>query len=66
MFMTTKKLLPISLMLILFFSFIPNSFSQSETYTISGKVIDDDLGVPLEYATVSITKPNDPDFIDGG
>ncbi len=64
--MTTKIFLPISLMLILFFSFIPKSFSQAETYSIEGKVIDDDLGVPLEYATVSITKPNDPDFIDGG
>jgi len=64
--MIAKKLLPISLMLILFFSFTFSSYSQSPRVTISGKVVDDDLGVPLEYATVSITKPNDPEFIDGG
>ena len=64
--MTTKKLLPISLLLILFFAFTFSSYSQSSRVTISGKVVDDDLGVPLEYATVSITKPNDPEFIDGG
>ncbi|QED36835.1 TonB-dependent receptor [Antarcticibacterium arcticum] len=64
--MTTKKLLPLSILLILFFSFTFSSFSQSGKLTISGKVIDDDMGVPLEYATVSITKPSDPNFIDGG
>lgn len=64
--MTTKKLLPLSILLILFFSFTFSSFSQSGKPTISGKVVDDEMGVPLEYATVSITKPNDPNFIDGG
>ena len=63
--MTTRNFLPFSFLLILFFSFSFASVAQ-ETYTISGKVIDDEMGVPLEYATVSITKPNDPNFIDGG
>ncbi len=63
--MTNRILIPISTLLILFFSFSLNSFSQSNQHTISGKVVDDDTGAPLEYATVSITKPDDPDFIDG-
>ncbi|HSI69593.1 MAG TPA: outer membrane beta-barrel family protein [Gillisia sp.] len=61
-----KKLLPISLLLILFFSLSSNSYAQSGEFTISGKVIDDDMGYPLEYATISITKPNDPEYLDGG
>lgn len=63
--MTNRLIFPVSFLLILFFSFPLDSFAQSKPYTISGKVIDDDMGVPLEYATVSITKPNDPNFIDG-
>ncbi|MCM4159009.1 TonB-dependent receptor [Antarcticibacterium flavum] len=61
-----NKFLPISFLLILFFTLPLNSFAQSSEYTISGKVIDDDMGVPLEYATISITKPNDPEYLDGG
>lgn len=61
-----KKFLPISFLLILFFSLPLDSFAQSREYTISGKVVDDDMGVPLEYATVSITKPDDPEYLDGG
>ena len=57
---------PCSLLLLLFFTFSFTSYAQNQNYTISGKVIDDELGVPLEYATVSITSPDDPDFIDGG
>ncbi|WP_311195929.1 carboxypeptidase-like regulatory domain-containing protein [Antarcticibacterium sp. 1MA-6-2] len=64
--MTTKKFLPISFLLILFFSINLFSYAQTPEYTISGKVIDDEMGVPLEYATIAITKPNDPDFITGG
>ncbi len=63
--MTNKIIFPISFLLILFFSLPLDSFSQSNRFNISGKVVDDDMGVPLEYATVSLTKPNDPDFIDG-
>ncbi len=64
--MTTKMFYPCSLLLLLFFTFSFTSYAQNQNYTISGKVIDDELGVPLEYATVSITSPDDPDFIDGG
>lgn len=64
--MTTKMLYPCSLLLLLFFTFNFTSYAQNQNYTISGKVIDDELGVPLEYATVSVTSPDDPDFIDGG
>jgi hypothetical protein len=64
--MTLKMVLHSSAFLLLFFSFSITTYAQAAKSTISGKVIDDDMGVPLEYATVSITKPNDPEFIDGG
>lgn len=64
--MTIKKCAFFSLLLILIFSINFSASAQSQRYTISGKVIDDDMGVPLEYATISITKPNDADYIDGG
>ena len=64
--MTIKKCLSFSFLLILIFSINFSASAQSRQFTISGKVIDDDLGVPLEYATISITKPNDANFIDGG
>src|SRR5690606_40162346 len=60
-----RLIIPISFLLILFFSFPLDSLAQSNRFTITGKVVDDELGAPLEYATVSITKPNDPNFIDG-
>lgn len=63
--MTNKIIIPISFLLILFFSFPLETFAQSNRFNITGKVVDDEMGVPLEYATVSITKPNDPNFIDG-
>src|SRR5690606_24949822 len=63
--MNNRLIIPISFLLILFFSFPLDSLAQSNRFTITGKVVDDELGAPLEYATVSITKPNDPNFIDG-
>ncbi len=63
--MTHRIFYPISFMLILLFSLSLDSYAQSNRFTISGKVIDDSMGIPLEYATVSLTKPNDPNFIDG-
>ena len=63
--MINRLIIPISFLLILFFSFPLDSLAQSNRFTITGKVVDDELGAPLEYATVSITKPNDPNFIDG-
>lgn len=65
--MSAKKFLHFSFALILFFSFTNTiSAQQNQRYAISGKVIDNSMGVPLEYATISITDPNNPDFIDGG
>ncbi len=64
--MTLKNFLSHSTLLFLLLSISFSSFAQNQRFTISGKVIDDDMGVPLEYATVSITKPGDPNFIDGG
>lgn len=64
--MTTKQIIPISLLLIFIFSFNSQSFAQSNQFTISGKVIDDDLGVPLEYSTVSITSVDNPNYLNGG
>ncbi len=64
--MTTKMFYPCSLLLLLFFTFHVTSYAQERNFVISGKVIDDQLAVPLEYATVSITSPDNPEFIDGG
>jgi len=64
--MTTKQIFPISLLLIFIFSLNFQSFAQSKQFTISGKVIDDDLAVPLEYSTISITSVNDPNYLNGG
>ncbi len=64
--MTIKNILAISFLLIFFISGSYSGFSQSKQFTISGKVMDDALNVPLEYATIAITRPNDPKFLDGG
>lgn len=63
--MINRIIIPISFLLMLFFIFPADSLAQSNRFNITGKVVDDEMGAPLEYATVSITKPNDPDFIDG-
>ena len=64
--MTAKFNFRQSLALLFFLSLNITLFAQSADYTISGKVIDNDLEVPLEYATVSITDINDPSKITGG
>lgn len=64
--MTTKAIIPISLLLIFIFLLNSASFAQSNQFAISGKVIDDDMGVPLEYSTVSITSVDDPNYLNGG
>lgn len=64
--MTLKKMLVFSLLLIFFIASPHSGFSQSKQFTISGKVLDDALNVPLEYATIAITRPSDPNFLDGG
>src|SRR5680860_406870 len=64
--MTTKKIIPISLLLIFIFLLNSASYAQSNQFTISGKVIDNELGVPLEYSTISITSVDDPKYLNGG
>ena len=64
--MTIKRIFPISLLLIFIFLLHSASYAQSNQFTISGKVIDDDLGVPLEYSTVSITSVDNPNYLNGG
>ena len=41
----------------------PSNFKKN---TITGKVIDDELEVPLEYATISVQNTEDPSDINGG
>lgn len=41
------------------------AFGQSNRYEISGNVVDD-MGTPLEYATISITNTSDPSMVTGG
>ncbi|HEA29935.1 MAG TPA: TonB-dependent receptor [Leeuwenhoekiella sp.] len=45
------------------------AFSQSsdlDNYKITGKVVDNESGEPLEYATISVTNVDDPSDITGG
>ena len=64
--MTAKFNFRHSLVLLFFLSLNITLFAQGADYTITGKVIDNDLKVPLEYATVSITNTNDPSKVTGG
>ena len=65
--MTSKKNLISLATILLFFSLSIQGYSQrSSQHNISGTVIDDDLEVPLEYATISIINTNDPSDINGG
>ncbi|MDT0687777.1 outer membrane beta-barrel family protein [Autumnicola psychrophila] len=65
--MTTKIFLRFSLLLTFLFTFQFQAHSQGgEGYTISGKVIDNDLKVPLEYATISVINSGDPQDLTGG
>ncbi len=42
-------------------------FSQkSSDYAITGKVVDKDAGIPLEYATVTVTDKNSSSDVEGG
>ncbi len=64
--MTAKFNFRQSLALLFFLSLNITLFAQSADYTVSGKVIDNDLKVPLEYATVSIIDANNPSKVTGG
>ncbi|MEE3225889.1 MAG: carboxypeptidase regulatory-like domain-containing protein, partial [Bacteroidota bacterium] len=41
-------------------------FSQSTNYAITGTVTDKDAGIPVEYATVTVTDANDAQDVEGG
>ncbi|MGY5846779.1 TonB-dependent receptor domain-containing protein [Salegentibacter sp. HM20] len=62
--MTSKNLLSLTALLF-FLAFSIPGLAQNNPYTISGKVIDDDLEVPLEYATISVVNANDPQDLTG-
>lgn len=68
--MTIRKIYSLSLILSLLSIFAFNVFAQAPAdvvkYTITGKVIDNELEVPLEYATISVQDVNDPSNINGG
>ena len=42
------------------------TFAQSSNYTITGKVVDKDAGIPLEYATITVTDVNNAEDVEGG
>ncbi|AVR46159.1 TonB-dependent receptor [Christiangramia fulva] len=67
--MTNRKIFVVSLLVSLFLATFQNAQAKEPTsdkkYTVTGKVIDDALNVPLEYATISIVDVNDPKKITG-
>ena len=68
--MTTKKLFTLSLILGLFCVLLFPGYAQGPSgfkkNTIKGKVIDNELQVPLEYATISVQNVEDPSDLTGG
>ncbi|APS39494.1 MULTISPECIES: TonB-dependent receptor [Salegentibacter] len=61
--MTTKILSTLSVAFFLFFSL--SGFAQSGPHKISGKVMDEEMNVPLEFATVSVVNANEPADVTG-
>lgn len=68
--MTIRKIFTLSLILSFLSVFIFNVSAQGPSNfkknTIKGKVIDNELEVPLEYATISVQNTEDPSDITGG
>ncbi|TBW29350.1 TonB-dependent receptor domain-containing protein [Gramella sp. KN1008] len=68
--MTNKKIFFLGLFFSLFNTFLFTSIAQGPSdprqFTITGKVIDNELEVPLEYATISVVDVNDPSNLTGG
>ncbi|MCM4156056.1 outer membrane beta-barrel protein [Gramella sp. AN32] len=65
--MTLKRISTLSFLLSLISIINFSAFSQkSGDYKITGKIIDDELRVPLEYATISVINVNDPKDLTGG
>ncbi len=50
------------------FLFTAFAFAQSNAskFEITGTVVDKDAGIPLEYATITITNPNNATDVEGG
>jgi hypothetical protein len=68
--MTNKKIFSLSLIFglcsVFFFNIAAQGPSNTKKNTITGKVIDDELQVPLEYATISVQNIEDPTDLTGG
>lgn len=64
--MTTKIIQSLLAAFLLLFSIQNYAQAPQRTYEISGKVMDNDLKVPLEYATVSVINTNNPQDVNGG
>ncbi|CAL66775.1 outer membrane beta-barrel family protein [Christiangramia forsetii] len=68
--MTIRKIYSLSLILSILSLFVSKNYAQAPAevvkYTISGKVIDNELEVPLEYATISVENVDDPSIVNGG
>ena len=68
--MTIRRLFTLSIVLSFLSVFIFNTSAQGPSNfkknTIKGKVIDNELEVPLEYATISVQSTEDPSDITGG
>jgi len=67
--MTNRKIYTLNLLFLFIGLLSFKSYAQGPSplkkYTISGKVLDDELNVPLEYATVAVQNTNDPSKVDG-
>ncbi|MDR5590422.1 TonB-dependent receptor domain-containing protein [Christiangramia sediminicola] len=67
--MTIRKIYALSLILSILSIFTSKFYAQAPAevvkYTISGKVIDNELEVPLEYATISVQNVEDPSVVTG-
>lgn len=48
------------------FSFYAQNIPSGNTYTVKGKVTEKQGDIPLEYATVTFTKPNEGTIVEGG
>ncbi|MGY5850884.1 TonB-dependent receptor domain-containing protein [Salegentibacter sp. F14] len=64
--MTSKNLMSLTALLLFLGLSIQGYSQRNSQHTISGTVIDNELEVPLEYATISIINTNDPSDINGG
>ncbi|MFV8225691.1 TonB-dependent receptor domain-containing protein [Christiangramia aquimixticola] len=68
--MTKRNCFSLSLLLCFIFTLAFQAQAQGPSnekkYTITGKVMDDELQVPLEYATITLQNVNKPSQVTGG